>query len=713
MPRGTVGLASLKIVTGIFGGIVLLICVLWFRQQSVITPIPETGAGDLVEKPVAINPGYLGVAACVDCHADRVAEFRQTRHFLANRVPGPDIMPDGFKSGHPSYRLPESSLQFEMSESLGRFQQTALQSQGSTKRSTTADIAFIYGSAGGNDEVYFTWHGDRLCELPMVWLAPEKTWGTSPFDRHASGDFSRDVTIRCIECHNTWFEHVPGSRNQYGRDKNILGVTCEVCHGPSREHVDFHRANPRLTDSHAIVRPAELSRERKMDLCAQCHSNAIKHRGPAFNYRPGQPLDDFYFTLRTKHPEDDHVANQTTYLRQSKCYQNSETLTCVSCHNPHQPHSQSNAGATSCYTCHQKEACTDRHQLPVAIQDDCIGCHMPERRKIQVYFRTETDQYVAPVKRYEHKIAIYPLARQKVLLNWYRAQTDPESRAIAERLAHELGSSWSAESVRLQAEYRYLAAIDACRESLGSVSEPVTAARLQELIAIKSKIDADFQDAQWHITEKRYREAIESLQSVLDAKPNYAMAHAKLGTVYAITGEMALAKKHLEQAIQDDEDEPYAFAMLGWLAYLDGRFDEALQHYRRAEEVEPYSGKINHRMGLAYLKLKRWSEAADRFKAAIKIDPQDVSSCVSLSDVLGQMEKWSDAVVYARQAVTLTNSAEPNLLKNLAAAYSKNGQLDEAIKAAEQALKVAQSTQPALVPHLQIMLDQLRSVRKR
>jgi tetratricopeptide (TPR) repeat protein len=712
MPRGTVGLASLKIVTGIFGGIVLLFCVFWFRPQSVITPVPETGEGDRVEKPIALNPGYLGVSACVDCHADRVAEFRQTRHFLANRVPDPGVMPEGFKSGHASYRLPEWPLQFEMSESLGRFQQTA-QSQGSTKRSTTADIAFIYGSAGGNDEVYFTWHGDRLCELPMVWLAPEKTWGTSPFDRHAAGDFSRDTTIRCIECHNTWFEHVPGTRNQYGHDKNILGVTCEVCHGPGREHVDFHRTNPRLTDPHAIVRPAELSRERKMDLCAQCHSNAIKHRGPAFSYRPGQPLSDFYFTLRTKNPEDDHVANQTTYLRQSKCFQNSETLTCVSCHNPHQPHSQNNAGATSCYTCHQKDACTDRHQLPVAIQDDCIGCHMPERRKIQVYFRTETDQYVAPVKRYEHQIAIYPLARQKVLLNWYRAQSDPKSLLIAERLAHELGSSWSAESVRLQAEYRYLAAIDACRVSLEFAPEPGIASRLQDLIAIRSKIDADFQDAQWQISEKRYREAIGSLRSVLDAKPNYAMAHAKLGTVYAIIGEQALAKRHLEQAVQDDEDEPYAFAMLGWLAYLDGRFDEALQHYRRAEEVEPYSGKINHQMGLAYLKLKRWSDAADRFKAAIKIDPQDVSSCVSLCEVLGQMEKWSDVVVYARQAVDLTNSAEPNLLKTLAVAHSKNGQLDEALKAAEQALKVAQSAQPALVPHLQILLDQLRSARKR
>jgi tetratricopeptide (TPR) repeat protein len=713
MPRGTVGLASLKIVTGIFGGIVLLICVFWFRPQSVITPVPETGAGDRVKKSIAINPGYLGVSACIDCHADRVAEFRQTRHFVANRIPDPSVMPEGFKSGHGRYRLPEWPLQFEMSESLGRFQQTALQSQDLTRRSTTADIALIYGSAGGNDEVYFTWHGDRLCELPMVWLAPEKTWGTSPFDRHATGDFSRDTTIRCIECHNTWFEHVPGSRNQYGHDKNILGVTCEVCHGPGREHVDFHRTNPHLTNSHAIVRPAELSRERKMDLCAQCHSNAIKHRGPAFSYRPGQPLSDFYFTLRTKNPEDDHVANQTTYLRQSKCYQNSETLTCVSCHNPHQPHSQNNAGATSCYTCHQKDACTDRHQLPVAIQDDCIGCHMPERRKIQVYFRTETDQYVAPVKRYEHKIAIYPLARQKVLLNWYRAQSDPKSLEIAERLAHELGSSWNAESVRLQAEYRYLAAIDACRISLEFAPEQDTAARLQELITIRSKIDAEFQDAQWQISEKRYREAIESLRSVLDAKPNYAMAHAKLGTVYAIIGEQTLAKKHLEQAVQDDEDEPYAFAMLGWLAYLDGRFDEALQYYRRAEEVEPYSGKIHHQMGLAYHKLKRWSEAADRFKAAIKIDPQDVSSCVSLSEALGQMEKWSDAVIYAKQAVALTNSAEPNLLNNLASAYSKNGQVDEAIKAAEQALKVARSAQPALVPHLQILLDQLRSVRKR
>lgn len=682
------------------------------RQPPPVVSSTSTVSCD-VDLKIPENPGYLGPAACVDCHTDRVAEFRQTRHFLATRVPEPGIMPEGFHTGLGTLRFPELALQFEMAQSQGRFQQRAAQTHGADTRASTSDIAFIYGSAGGNDEVYFAWHGDKLRELPVAWLAPEKTWGASLFDRHGTGDFSRDMTLRCVECHNTWFEHVPGSRNQYGRDNNILGVTCEVCHGPARQHVDFHRSHPGQTDPHAVIRPAVLSRERKMDLCAQCHSNALKHRGPAFQYRPGQPLEDHYFTLRTKYPEDDHVANQTTYLRKSKCFQHSDSLSCVSCHDPHQPHSKDNAGSASCYSCHQKESCTDRPQLPTAVQDDCIGCHMPEGRKIQVFFRTETDRYVAPVKRYQHQIGVYPLARQKILLDWHRTQTDSESKVAAERLASELAEAWKAESLRLQGQYRYLAAIDACRESLGFVSDSATEKRLQELLTIQSKIDAEFQDAQWHVGEKRYREAIESLQSVLRAKPNHAMANAKLGTVFAVVGEPALAKKYLEQATQDDPDDPYAFAMLGWLAYLGGRPEEALRHYLDAEKVEPYSAKINHQMGLAYAKLGRWAEAADRFRAAVKIDPQDAGFCVALSEALGHLENWPEAVTYAKQAVSLTKFDEPNSLKNLAEAYAKTGQIDDAIQTAERALVVASSTQPSLVPKLQIFLDQLKISRSR
>ena len=671
---------------------------------------------DQVVKSSVANPGYLGQQACAECHAKRVAEFQETRHFLANRVPSADIMPAGFEPGRGVYRVPELSLRFEMTESDRRFRQTAFPETGtpisahsrpSAPKSVTSDIAFIYGAAGGNDEVYFTWHDDRLYELPIVWLAPQNRWGASPFDRHGNGDFSRDMTIRCLECHNTWFEHVPGSRNQYGHDNAIIGVTCEVCHGPGRDHVDFHRQHPQVKEAHDVIRPAHLSRERQMDLCAQCHSNALKHRGPAFNYRPGEPLDDFYVTLRTKHPEQDHVANQTTYLRQSRCFQQSDNLTCVTCHNPHRSRSTTNAGAASCRKCHATDDCTDRKAIPAAVQDDCIGCHMPEHRKIQVFFQTEGDKYIAPVKRYEHRIGIYPLARQSVLREWYRTQPDSESRDEAARLSKLLAQSWASESEKRQHDHRYLAAIDACRESLTFAPDAAVQEKLQELIQIQNGIDADYQDALWHEQERRYPQAIEAFKRVLAAKPDFAMAHGKLGTNYAVVGEKQLALKHLQTVAEYDPDEPYAPAMLGWLAYLEGRPEEALEYYRKADEVEPYTAQINHQMGLAFTKLERWTDAIERFTKAVTIDPKAANACLGLSQALLHVAKPDDALKYGLQAARLTNFEEPEALLNLAEAYAEAGKLPDAIRTAEQALAITR--QPQLAIQIRTRLESFRN----
>jgi len=621
-------------------------------------------------------------------------------------------MPIGFTPEHGTFHSPDAPVRFEMTESGAGFFQTAVRPTERDAQKVSSNIAFVYGARGGNDEVYFTWHGDKLFELPMVWAAPQNAWGSSPFDRHASGDFSREMTIRCVECHNTWFEHVPGSRNQYGRDHSLLGVTCEVCHGPGREHVAFHEESPRATTAHAIVRPATLPRERLMDLCAQCHSNALKHRGPAFSYRPGEPLEDFYHTLRTKHPEDDHVANQTTYLRQSRCFQESETLTCVTCHNPHEPRSATNAGAASCHQCHKPVDCTDRNRLPAAVQDDCIGCHMPEKRKIQVFFSMEHDKYVAPVKRFEHRIAVYPDARTEVLIRWYRTQSDPASRDEAARLSKELGKIRREEAETRQSEYRYLAAIDAFRESLEYDPDPETKHNLDELIAKLSEIDANLQDGLWHERERRYDQAIEAFQRVLTAKPDHVMAQSKLGTNYAVVGQKDLAVQHLKAAAECDPDDPYPTAMLGWLAYLDGRAEEALEYYRQADAVEPYTAKINHQMGLAYARLNRWPDAAERFAKAVKVDPQAATSMVALSQALRRQGKSDEAIPYAVRAVDLTSSVEPDALLNLAESYAEVANWKEAVEAEEKALKAAQSRQPQLAPQIRSRLEMFRKHRK-
>jgi tetratricopeptide (TPR) repeat protein len=694
-------------------GLLIALAVVAVRvsRQDPAPGITVVAAVEEFVEPIVSNPGYLGPQACADCHAERVAKFHQTRHFLANCVPDPHRVPKGFLPGQGTFQLAESALRFEMTESEGQLLQSAIRESDPQAKPISANVAFIYGSEAGNDEVYFTRHGDRLNELPMVWLAALNKWGASPFDRHGSGDFSREMTIRCVECHNTWFEHVPGSRNQYDRDGAILGVTCEVCHGPGQEHVAFHREHPRSTDAHGVVRPATLSRERLMDLCAQCHSNALRHRGPAFQYRPGLPLDDFYVTLKTRHPEDDHVANQTTYLRQSRCFQESDSLTCVTCHDPHRQRSTANAGAASCRTCHEVDDCTDRLNLPTAVQENCISCHMPEQSKIQVFFQTEEDRYVAPVKRYEHKIGIYPRARQSVLLDWHRTQTAPESQREAEQLTKQLGEAWKLECDTREKQFRFLAAIDACREATRFDPSTFNQEKLQQLIALQSGIDTDYQDGQWHAREGRHVQAVEHFQRILAVKPDYALAHGRLGTAYAAVGEKQLAIKHLRLAESHDPNEPYAPAMLGWLAYLDEDYDMALEHYARAEAIEPYSAMINARMGVALVKAGRDTDAILRLTRAITIDPRDSNAFLGLSQAHRRAANASESLKYGLRAARLTRLEKPEILLNLAEAYAEVGQWAKAITTAEQALAIVPPRQSSLAAQIRIRLDEFRTRR--
>ncbi|HXT57033.1 MAG TPA: multiheme c-type cytochrome, partial [Pirellulales bacterium] len=213
-----------------------------------------------------VNPGYVGMEVCAACHADRVAEFRSTRHCLACCPPDAATMPAAFGSENAVYAARDSNPRFEMTRSGDDFFETAVLETPNNEQRTTSHIDLVYGAGAGSDEVYFTWRGEGLFELPIVWLHPQQTWGASAFDRHGAGDFSRELTPRCLECHNTWFEHSPGTLNQYKREGAILGVSCEKCHGPGDKHAAFHQSHPKSTSAEAIVAPARLSRERQMDL---------------------------------------------------------------------------------------------------------------------------------------------------------------------------------------------------------------------------------------------------------------------------------------------------------------------------------------------------------------------------------------------------------------------------------------------------------------
>ena len=155
----------------------------------------------------------------------------------------------------------------------------------------------------------------------------------------------------------------------------------------------------------AIVNPARLSRERKMEACAQCHGGLGQPKVPSFSYVAGQRLDDF---LRLADNPDEATVdvhgNQVALLSRSKCFRNSQ-MTCISCHNVHEKQRDVTALSGKCMTCHQEPSCGLFKTQGHAIAGKCVDCHMPLQPSNLIVSAIEGKQERALVRT--HWIKVY------------------------------------------------------------------------------------------------------------------------------------------------------------------------------------------------------------------------------------------------------------------------------------------------------------------
>ncbi len=442
-------------------------------------------------------------------------------------------VPSGFTKGKNQFQSPHANVAFEMIRQGKNYFQTAISKTPRGEQRTTSRIDLVLGAGGVADDVFLSWHDDgTMRELPMVWLYPLNSWSTSHFDPNSGGDYSRALTIRCFECHNTWAKHVPGTLNQYEREGHLLGVTCESCHGPAAPHVDYHLQNPNTKTAMHVVRPSKLERERQIEVCTQCHSNAMKHLGTAFQFRPGNVLSDHYKTIETTANEEDRVANQITYLRQSKCFQNSE-MTCTTCHNPHQPKSAVSSGSVHCAKCHQPSDCKDAVHLPELVRTDCVSCicraisrsTSTSRRSKTISFHPYAASSIASLfthrldtKRFGSTSRVKAMKRAKrrrrnIRNGW--STTINKSPSSATRSTVSLRPSPRGERSFVSKIMRSIEALASCcgtSDTVGGLCH---------------------HRAQRQLLDNDVAGAMATFESILATKPNDSKTHGRLGTEYA------------------------------------------------------------------------------------------------------------------------------------------------------------------------------------
>jgi tetratricopeptide (TPR) repeat protein len=196
---------------------------------------------------------------------------------------------------------------------------------------------------------------------------------------------------------------------------------------------------------------------------------------------------------------------------------------------------------------------------------------------------------------------------------------------------------------------------------------------------------------------KFWKNNVTLLTHTVKVTTNNVVAHNNLGDALRLEKKYAQAIEHFEQAIALRPLDVQAYNNIG-IAYSNlGDFEKAINFYQQAIQLDPTAAETYNNIAVVYLKQKKYDLALKYFKLAGYYDPDrpDVKSnlayiLISIPDA--SLRNYDQAYQLALEAVTLTNSKNPSCLCMLAAVYSAKENYQDALKTAQTALILAQSS---------------------
>jgi tetratricopeptide (TPR) repeat protein len=182
----------------------------------------------------------------------------------------------------------------------------------------------------------------------------------------------------------------------------------------------------------------------------------------------------------------------------------------------------------------------------------------------------------------------------------------------------------------------------------------------------------------------RTADAVRQFQAALQLSPEHAIAHYNLGTIAYAAGQIDAARAHFERALKTQPDYSEAHTNLGVLLGRSGRMKDAVGHFRKALAARPGNPQAQNNLARALLQLGKVREAIGH-----------------LEDVLSTLERATEV-----PAAQLTE-----FYSVLSDAYAADGDVERAIRAAQNAMKKAVASGDARL--VQAARDRLDAYQER
>ena len=354
----------------------LLLTVALHAQAPVLPQDP----GPKTQDP---GPNYLGSQSCARCHDVEHTQWKNSLHVKMTKPVAEATIAGDFRDGT---KFADHDRSYTFGTKGGKpFISIAF----GDLAPETFTVDYTLGAKRYQGYLSTLPEG-RIYVLPVFWHVASKRWvdwkEITPIPDGAH-EIRQIWNQNCFNCHGT--NIVQGydvASKTYKPSWTEMGIGCEACHGPGREHVALMEAwetdpaskpkydnsskNRQLSDILKIFSVKSSEPRRIYDTCAYCHGN----KNNAFvGFKGGDNYADYAmpFLISEPLPDFDYQGEFWPDGRPNR-FNRPQALTLSGCFK---------AGAVTCTNCHVAHGSRNEHSLKVNIYQGrngdalCTQCH--------------------------------------------------------------------------------------------------------------------------------------------------------------------------------------------------------------------------------------------------------------------------------------------------------------------------------------------------
>ena len=150
--------------------------------------------------------------------------------------------------------------------------------------------------------------------------------------------------------------------------------------------------------------------------------------------------------------------------------------------------------------------------------------------------------------------------------------------------------------------------------------------------------------------DEALKQAESLAQKAIELDDGNAEAHALLGRVYTIRGQLDVAISEEERAIALNPNDAGSYATRGAVLVYSGHPKEAIESFKIAMRLNPGMGSSRYEpVGWAYYLERRYEEAVTALKAGVRTSPSDYYNYAGLAASYAQLGRTDEAVHAAEE----------------------------------------------------------------